>query len=136
MQRTLPNAQDLNWFQQSWNFKSPAHSVTALLILGFPWSWGYPPNGWFIVENTIYKRMIWGYPHGLETSIFALQHLLRWYQAHAGYEDMQRENRPIVALFLQKETPKTLLILLLLLWLSLLGAGLLLSSFFGRNQYI
>ena len=26
---------------------------------------GVAPNGWCIMENSIYKCMIWGYPHDL-----------------------------------------------------------------------
>ena len=35
-------------------------------------TFGTPIAGWFKVENRIYKWLIWGYAHGLETSIFLI----------------------------------------------------------------
>ena len=41
-------------------------------------TFGTPIAGWFRVENRIYKWLIWGYAHGLETSIFLITCFSFW----------------------------------------------------------
>ena len=40
------------------------HGLSSIYTHAGFHKWGYPPiAGWFIVDNPIYKWMIWGYPY-------------------------------------------------------------------------